>query len=132
MPATMPTAFIAIGCTGGRSRTSTAAWAKQSGATEPGEHGEERHRAVQRGARHERDADHGEHRPAERRQMKPLLALQHGEEDRQKRHEREDDLPEARLQLDERVVHERERRAELDGAPEDRAPERATARQRNA
>ena len=75
---------------------------------------------------------HGEHRSAERRQMKALLALQHGEEDRQKRHEREDDLPEARLQLDERVVHERERRAELDGAPEHRAPERATARQRKA
>ena len=68
--------------------------------------------------RHDLDADECEEAAAHGREPETFLPLHDGEEKRQQRDEREQDLAESRVQLDERVVRERERRPELQPAVE--------------
>ena len=97
--------------------------AKQSALPSAASTESDRQRVPQRRARHQRHAREGEEGSPERGQSQALLSLGSCEQERHERYEREQDLAEARVQLDERVVGERVRRAELKEAEDESAGE---------
>ena len=76
------------------------------------------------------DADEREQGSADRGGAQTLLLLEHGEQQSRKRNEREDRLPEARVDPDECVVGEAERPAEEQRAVQECSEQRAVTRKR--
>ena len=100
------------------------------GAPKRREHREQRQRLTERRARHQYHPAQRESRSRERHEAKALLPLGGREQERHERHEREQDLTEACMQLHQRVVGEGVRGGELHEAEHDRAYESASARER--
>ena len=87
--------------------------------------GEQRHRPAVRDPRDDGDARDREDGPQQGGEPQPLLAVEDGEQQRRERHEGEQRLPEAGMDLNERVVREAERAAKDERAVEQHAQQRS-------
>jgi hypothetical protein len=116
----MPTAFIVTACTFGRRRTHAAQDRQQ------GQHG---HPALQRSPRDDGDPGRGEDGADGRHEPEAFEALRHREQQGREGDEGQDGLAEPGVDVDQRVVREREGDPEVEDAEEDRPGERSAARE---
>jgi hypothetical protein len=127
---TIPTAFVVTGLDGRKMTGDDRRLRKAQHRAQHRQQRERRHRIASGDARDHADAGDGKEGADEGRKSQTLLALQDGEQQGRQRDEREQRLPEAGVNADERVVGEAERATKDERAVEQNAHERAAARER--
>jgi hypothetical protein len=125
----MPTAFMVTGCTRGKRRTSTRACARQI-APPTTASADSKGTFCGNGEREITATREGEQGSYDPRDSEVLLPPEHREQESGRWHKRQQDLAESGMYLDEPVVDQPERGADIEQAVEQRAQQCTSARER--